>query len=116
MSKHVGIFPLRRLSKQPYHYSDKVKHVWLNDSDTTLHVPLKDDQVTKMQNAPVNDGNNTAMLAAEETEVKASSTEITDTCQYACPPRLTEQLNEVEFIPANNRKENAQITQEQKQS
>jgi hypothetical protein len=27
MSRHVGIVPLRRLSKQPYHYSDTYKHI-----------------------------------------------------------------------------------------
>ena len=27
MCAHVGIMPLKRLVSQPYHYSDKVKHV-----------------------------------------------------------------------------------------
>ncbi len=68
MCAHVGIFPLRRLVSQPYHYSDKVKHVWLNDSDTILHIK-ESDQVTDKQSSPVSDGDK-AMLAVEETESK----------------------------------------------
>ena len=72
MCAHVGIVPLRRLVSQPYHYSDKVKHAWLNDSDTIVHLK-QSDQVTEEQSIPVNDGNIT-MLAAERTatETKVS--------------------------------------------
>ncbi len=66
MCAHAGIVPLRRLVSQPYHYGDKVKHVWLNDSDTIMHIK-EGDQVTVKQSSPVSDGN-TAMLAVEETE------------------------------------------------
>ncbi len=48
MCAHVGICPLRRLVSHPHHYSDKVKHAWLNDSDTILHIKV-DDQVTDKQ-------------------------------------------------------------------
>ncbi len=63
MCAHVGIFPLKRLVSQPYHYSDKVKHVWLNDVDTILHIK-ESDQVTDKQSSPVSDGDK-AMLAVE---------------------------------------------------
>jgi hypothetical protein len=63
MCAHVGIVPLKRLVSQPYHYSDKVKHVWLNDSDTIMHI-TESDQVTEKQSIPVGDGN-AAMLAVE---------------------------------------------------
>ncbi len=39
MCAHVGIVPLRRLISQPYHYSDKNKHVGFNDNDTII--PIK---------------------------------------------------------------------------
>jgi hypothetical protein len=96
MCAHVGIVPLRRLVLQPYHYSDKVKHAWLNDSDTILHIK-QSDQVTGKQSIPVNNGN-AAMLAAEETAAEMKGIEIPDTCQCACQPRLAEQLHEVDFF------------------
>ena len=94
MCAHVGIFPLRRLVSQPYHYSDKVKHVWLNDSDTILHIN-KSDQVTDKQSNTVSDGDK-AMLAVEETETDTKGVGTPDACQCACQPRLAEQLLEVD--------------------
>jgi hypothetical protein len=102
MCRHVGIVPLKRLVSQPYHYSDKVKHVWLNDSDTIVHIP-EGNQVTGKQSTPGNDGNNT-MLAVEETEIETTCAEISDTCQCACQPRLAEQLSEVEFLKIAGRR------------
>jgi hypothetical protein len=101
MCAHVGIFPLRRLVSQPYHYSDKVKHVWLNDSDTILHIK-ESDQVTDKQSSPVSDGNK-AMLVVEETESKAKGVGTPDTCQCACQPRFAEQLHEVDFLTITGR-------------
>ncbi len=105
MCRHAGIIPLKplkRLVSQPYHYSDKVKHVWLNDSGTIMHIP-EGEQVTGKQSTTVNDGNNT-MLAVEETEVEAACAEIPDTCQCACQPRLAEQLHEVDFLRITGRR------------
>ena len=96
MCELVGIVPLRRLVSQPYHYSDKVKHVWLNDSDTIVHTK-QGDQVTENQNIPVNNGD-AAMLAVNETETEPISIDSPDTCQCACQPRLAEQLCEVDFL------------------
>jgi hypothetical protein len=64
MCAHVGIVPLRRLVSQPYHYSDKIKHVWFNNNDVII--PIKQsDQVTDKQSSPVSDGNKT-MLAVDK--------------------------------------------------
>ena len=110
MCAHVGIFPLRRLVSRPYHYGDKVKHVWLNDSDTILHIN-ESDQVTDKQSNTVSDGDK-AMLAVEETE--------TDTrCRHTwrMPMRMSTQVGRAttwSWLPKNNGTENAQITQEQK--
>ena len=63
MCAHVGIMPLKRLVSQPYHYGDKVKHAWLNNSDTISHIK-ESDQVTNKQSTTISDGN-AAMLAVE---------------------------------------------------
>jgi hypothetical protein len=102
MCAHVGIFPLRRLVSRPYHYSDKVKHVWLNDSDTILHVN-ESDQVTDKQSNTVSDGNK-AMLTVEETEPETKGVDTPDACQCACQPRLAEQLLEVDFLRITGRR------------
>ncbi len=102
MCAHVGIFPLKRLVSQPYHYSDKVKHVWLNDSDTILHIK-ESDQVTDKQSSPVNDGDK-ATLGVEETKLKTRGVETPGTCQCACQPRLAEQLHEVDFLRITGRR------------
>ncbi len=100
--KSFQTVPLRRLVSQPYHYSDKFKHAWLNDSDTILHIK-QSDQVTEKQSIPVNDGN-TAMLVAEETATEMKGIEIPDTCQCACQPRLAKQLHEVDFLRITGRR------------
>jgi hypothetical protein len=102
MCAYVGIVPLRRLVSQPYHYSDKVKHAWLNDSDTILHIK-QSDQVTEKQSIPVND-DNTVMLAAEKMATEIKSIDIPSTCQCACQPRLAEQLCEVDFLKITGRR------------
>ncbi len=102
MCAHVGIFPLRRLVSRPYHYSDKVKHVWLNDSDTILHIN-KSDQVTDKQSKTVSDDDK-AMLAVEETEPETKVVDTPDACQCACQPRLAEQLLEVDFLRITGRR------------
>ena len=102
MCEHVGILPLRRLASQPYHYSDKVKHFWLNDSDTILHIK-ESDKVAKKQSIPVHDGKE-AMLTVEETETNTEGDEAPDTCQCACQPRLAEQLHEVDFLKITGRR------------
>ena len=61
MSRHVGIVPLRRLSKQPYHYSDTYKHT-----------SQKGDSIIKEQISSVIEGD-TTMLTVEETDNVASS-------------------------------------------
>ena len=88
MCELVGIVPLRRLVSQPYHYSDKVKRVWLNDSDTITHIKQND----------------LAMLAVNETETEPISIDSPDTCQCACQPRLAERLHEVEFLRITGRR------------
>ena len=102
MCAHVGIMPLKRLVSQPYHYSDKVKHARLNNSDAILHLK-ESDQVTDKQSTTVSDGN-AAMLAVEETESKAKGEETPSTCQCACQPRLAEQLLEVDFLRITGRR------------
>ncbi len=102
MCAHVGIFPLRRLVSRPYRYGDKVKHVWLNDSDTILHTN-KSDQVTDKQSNTVIDGDK-AMLVVEETETETKGVDTLDACQCACQPRLAEQLLEVDFLRITGRR------------
>ena len=97
MCEHVGIVPLRRLASQPYHYNDKTKHFWLNDSDTIMHIK-QSDQVTAVE-----DGNS-AMLAAEETAQDKEGGDTPDTSQCACQPRLAEQLHEVDFLKITGRR------------
>ena len=99
---HVGIFPLRRLVSRPYHYSDKVKHVWLNYSDTILHIN-ESDQVTDKQSNTVSDGDK-AMLAVEETKTETKGVDTPDACQCACQPRLAEQLIEFDFLRITGRR------------
>ena len=102
MCAHVGIVPLRRLVSQPYHYSDKVKHSWLDDSDTIVHAK-QSDQVTELQNIPVNNGN-AAMPTVNETETESIGIDSPDTCQCACQPRLAERLHEVDFLRITGRR------------
>ncbi len=45
MSRHVGIVPLRKLVKQPYHYSDTSKR----------SVPMMSDQITEEQSSSIDD-------------------------------------------------------------
>ena len=80
MSRHVGIVPLRRLSKQPYHYSDTYKH--------TSH---KSESITKEQSSSVED--DTTMLTVEETDDTAFSADTPETCQCDCQPRIEECAN-----------------------
>jgi hypothetical protein len=102
MCAHVGIVPLKRLVSQPYHYSDKVKHVWLKDSDTILHID-ESDQVTNKQSTPVSDGDK-AMLTVKETETETKGVDTPDAFQCACQPRLAEQLLEVDFLRITGRR------------
>ena len=102
MCAHVGIFPLRRLVSRPYHYCDKVKHFWLNDSGTILHVN-ESDQVTDKQSNTAIDGDK-AMLAVEDTEIETKGVDTPDACQCACQPRLAEQLLEVDFLRITGRR------------
>ncbi len=102
MCAHVGIFPLRRLVSRPYHYSDKVKHVWLNDSDTILHIN-ESDRVTDTQSNTASDGSK-AMLAVEETETETKGVDTLDAYQCTCQPRLAEQLLEVDFLRITGRR------------
>ena len=87
MCEHVGIVPLRRLASQPYHYNDKVKHFWLNDSDTIMHIK-QSDQVTAVE-----DGN-AAMLTVNETAEDEKGVDTPGASKCACQPRLAEQLRE----------------------
>ena len=102
MCELVGIVPLRRLGSQPYHYGDKVKHFWLNDSDTIMH-QKQSDKVTEKQSISVSDGNET-MLAVEETETNTKGDETPGTSECACQPRLAEQLHEVDFLKITGRR------------
>jgi hypothetical protein len=102
MCAHLGIVPLKRLVSQSYHYSDKVKHVWLNDSDTILHIN-ESDQVTDEQSNTVSDCGK-AMLAVKETEPEIKSVGTPDACQCVCQPRLAEQLLEVDFLRITGRR------------
>ncbi len=65
---HMWEYFPRRLVSRPYHYSDKVKHVWLNNSDTILHIN-ESDQITDKQSNTVIDGDK-AMLAVEKRKEK----------------------------------------------
>jgi len=94
--------PLKRLVSQPYHYSDKVKHAWLSNSDTIVHTKV-DDKVTDKQSSSVKNGN-AAMLAVEETETITEGDETPNTCKCACQPRLAEQLHEVDFLRITGRR------------
>ena len=93
----------RSETKERKHYSDKVKHVWLNDSDTILHIN-ESDQVTNKQSNTIRDGDNKAMLAVEETETDTKSVDTPDACQCTCQPRLAEQLIEVDFLRITGRR------------
>ncbi len=86
MSRHVGIVPLRRLSKQPYHYSD-----------TYNHISHKSDSITKEQSSSVVE-DDTTMLTVEETDDTTFSAETPETCQCDCQPRIAELLSEIKFL------------------
>jgi hypothetical protein len=101
MSRHVGIVPLRRLSKQPYHYSDTYKHI-----------SQKGDSVTKEQSSSVVE-DDTTMLTVEETDNVASSAQTPETCQCNCQPRIAELLSEIEFLKITGY---AQISRRTRQS
>ena len=102
MCAHVEIVPLKRLISQPYHYSDKVKHVWLKDSDTILHID-ESDQVTNKRSTPVSDGEK-AMLTVKETETETKGVDTPDASQCACQPMLAKQLIEVDFLRITGRR------------
>jgi hypothetical protein len=59
MPRHVGIVPLRRLAKQPYHYSD-----------TNKRSAPKSDQLTEDQSSSI-DVSKTSMFTVEAMENKA---------------------------------------------
>ncbi len=80
MSRHVGILPLRRLKKQPYHYSDTPKR--LAPIREEGHLPSNKDNI--------------ALLAVEEAMEEA--------CQCTCQLRMAEPLTEVEFLRITGRK------------
>jgi len=61
MSRHVGIVPLRRLSKQPYHYSDTYKHT-----------SRKSESITKEHSSSVVE-DDTTMLTVKGTDDSAFS-------------------------------------------
>ena len=82
MSRHVGVVPLRRLNKQPYHYSD-----------TPRRPAPATDIIGEEQQAP-SDNNNTSLLTVQAT----------DTCQCTCHPRMAEPLTEVDFLRITGRK------------
>ena len=81
MSRHVGIVPLRRLSKQPYHYSDTYKHI-LRRCDST----------TKEQISSVID-NDTTILTVEETDEETFIAKTPETCRCDCQLRIAELLS-----------------------
>jgi len=81
MSRHVGIVPLKRLSKQPYHYSD-----------TYNNISHKSDSITKEQNSSVID-NDMTILTVEETDEKAFIAKTPETCQCDCQLRIVELLS-----------------------
>ena len=82
MSRHVGVVPLRRLNKQPYHYSD-----------TPRRPAPATDTIGEEQHVP-SDSNNTSLLAVQATE----------TCQCTCQHRMAEPLTEVDFLRITGRK------------
>jgi hypothetical protein len=86
MSRHVGVVPLRRLSKQLYHYSDTYKHI-----------SHKNESVTKEQSSSVVE-DDTTMLTVEETDDTAFSVEAPETCQCDCQPRIAELLCQILYI------------------
>jgi hypothetical protein len=92
MSRHVGIVPLRRLSKQPYHYSD-----------TYNHIAHRSDSITKEQNSSVV-VDDTTMLTVEEMDKVTSSASTPETCQCNCQPRIAELLSEIEFLKITGRR------------
>ena len=81
MSRHVGIVPLRRLSKQPYHYSDTYKHT-----------SRKSESITKERSSSVVE-DDTTMLTVEETDDTAISSDTPETCQCDCQLRIAELLS-----------------------
>ncbi len=89
MSRHVGIVPLRRLVKQPYHYSDASKRP----------TPMRD-QITEEQSSSIDDSK-TSMFTVEATENKASCPE---SCQCTCQARIAELLSEVDFLKITGRR------------
>jgi hypothetical protein len=89
MSRHVGIVPLRRLAKQPYHYSD-----------TSKRLAPKSDQFTEEQSSSVDDSK-TSMFTVEATENKASCPE---SCHCTCQARIAELLSEVDFLRITGRR------------
>jgi hypothetical protein len=104
MSRHVGIVPLRRLSKQPYHYGD-----------THKHISLKGDSITEEQSSSVIQ-DDTTMLTVEETDNVASPAQ-TNTGNVSM--RLStshSRATKRSRIPEDNGKKNAQIARRTRQS
>jgi hypothetical protein len=91
ISRHVGIVPLRRLHKQPYHYDDTAKRS-ASEADTTIE---KQDSSTD---------NDTSLLATQATEAVAQGIETQETCECTCTHRIAELLTEVEFLRITGRK------------
>ncbi len=89
MFRHVGIVPLRRLVKQPYHYSDTNKRP----------APMSD-QITEEQSSSIDDSD-TSMFTVEATENKASCPE---SCKCTCQARIAELLSEVDFLKITGRR------------
>jgi hypothetical protein len=91
MSRHVlvGIVPLRRLVKQPYHYSDTIKRP----------APMSD-HITEEQSKSIDDSK-ASMFTVEATENKASCPE---SCQCTCQARIAELLSEVDFLKITGRR------------
>jgi hypothetical protein len=81
MSRHVRIVPLRRLSKQPYHYSD-----------TYNNISHKSDSITKEQSSSVVE-DDTTMLTVEETDNETFIAKTPETCQCDCQLRIAELLS-----------------------
>jgi hypothetical protein len=89
VSRHVGIVPLRRLVKQPYHYSNTNKRP----------APISD-QITEEQSSSIDDSV-ISMFTVEATENKASCPE---SCQCTCQARIAELLSEVDFLKITERR------------
>jgi hypothetical protein len=89
MSRHVGIVPVRRLAKQPYHHCD-----------TSKRSAPKSDQFTEEQNSSIDDSK-TSMFTVEATENKASCSE---SCRCTCQARIAELLSEVDFLKITGRR------------